>query len=596
MTRYAILGNGQLTILADKNYAIRELYFPLSTENHMQMGRIGIWVNGKFSWLHDLSPKIEYEEDSLSVKVNSEFQGVKLAIKDSVDMAYPILTREVNISSKDDVVVFFAWDFNILGNEAGDTAFYDPFTDSIIHYKRDRWFLFSCNVPTYQYATGYKEVMGYQGTWKDCEDGVLSMNPIAQGAVDSAMSVKVKNKTFYCWLSASRDYDSVRKLHEYIQRKTPKTLIERTDNYWKAWLFKARNYEKEIRRSMLIIAAHWQNNGAIPASLDTDIMRFNKDTYNYVWHRDAAFSSIAMSLMGYQDFSRMLFIFSKPLLYRGFLFQKYTADGHWGSTWHPWTSGYIPIQEDETALTLYSAWVHFSLFRDVDFIKQFYRPSIKTAADFLAEYRDEKTGLPMPSYDLWEERLGVHFFTSAAVYAGLTAAAKFAEFFGEDNYKEKYLNAAEEIKKGLDMFFVGDHFARSLNDKTVDSSTLLGSMLALDKDDKRVSINRKTVEEKLLVNGGIARYENDWYLKEDNKPNAWFITTLWLAQHYVFEGNMENAIKYLNWVLTNSLSTGIIPEQISPTGNYPSVSPLVWSHAELIRTFYYIKNGFNRFI
>ncbi|MBW9141860.1 MAG: glycoside hydrolase family 15 protein, partial [Candidatus Aramenus sp.] len=170
------------------------------------------------------------------------------------------------------------------------------------------------------------------------------------------------------------------------------------------------------------------------------------------------------------------------------------------------------------------------------------------------------------------------------------------EFFGDEEYKVKYSAAAEEVKKGLDKFFVGDHFARSLHDDKVDSSTLLGAMLALDPKDERVKANRKKVEEVLNVNGGIARYEGDWYLKEDERPNAWFISTLWLAQHYAFEGNPEMGKKYLEWVLKNSLSTGVIPEQISPSGNYPSVSPLVWSHAELIRTIYYLKKGFNRFI
>ncbi|MEW9492515.1 MAG: glycoside hydrolase family 15 protein [Candidatus Aramenus sulfurataquae] len=593
MTRYVILGNGQLTVLADKDYVLRELYYPLPTDNHLVFSKVGLWYKGKFAWLDQLNPRISYESDALTAVIEAQFDDLKVKIRDAVDMAYPILVREVTLTQE--ATVFFAWNFNVYNNNIGDTAFYDPFTDSMVHYKRDRWFMFSCNLHTYQYATGYKEIGGLQGTWKDCEDGALSMNPIAQGSVDFAVSFKA-NGTFFCWLVASNNYENARRLSEYVGRKTPKELMGRTNNYWRAWLFKARDLEEVARRSLLIIAAHWQNNGSIPAALDTDIMRFNRDTYNYVWHRDAAFASIAMSLAGYQDFSRNLFNFSKSLLYRGFLFQKYTCDGHWGSTWHPWTSGYIPIQEDETALMLYAAWVHFYLFRDVDFIKSLYRPAIKAAADFLAGYRDEETGLPLPSYDLWEERLGVHFFTSAAVYAGLTAAAKFAEFFGDEEYRVKYSAAAEEVKKGLDKFFVGDHFARSLHDDKVDSSTLLGAMLALDPKDERVKVNRKKVEEVLNVNGGIARYEGDWYLKEDERPNAWFISTLWLAQHYAFEGNPEMGKKYLEWVLKNSLSTGVIPEQISPSGNYPSVSPLVWSHAELIRTIYYLKKGFNRFI
>lgn len=601
MTRYIILGNNKLTILADQNYYLKELYYPISTDNHLRIGRIGIWVDNKFFWIHDLNPKISYEEDSLSSIARVRVSGLDIEIKDTVDMAYEILARRIKVNGNKEFIMFFAWDFHIYGTEYGDTALYDPATDAIIHYKRDRWFLFTCDIPAYQYATGYKEVMGYQGTWKDCEDGVLSNNPIAQGSVDSAISFKLNTgTTFYCWLIAGTSYGDLRRKNDYVQYKTPRELLTRTDNYWKAWLSKVRDYEYYVRRSLLIIAAHWQDNGAIPASLDTDAMRFNKDSYTYIWHRDAAFASIALSLLDYQDYSRKFFNFSKPLLYDGFLFQKYTCDGYWGSTWHPWTTGYIPIQEDETALLIYALWIHFKRFIDIDFIKDLYRPVIKAAADFLSSYIDDETGLPLPSYDLWEERRGIHFFTAAAVYAGLISASKFAEFFGDENYKEKYLVTAQGIKKALDSFYQGDHFARSLTedgfDKTVDASTVLAAMLVYDPKDPRVISNRKVVEEKLTVNGGIIRYENDWYLRETDKPNPWFITTLWLAQQHIAEGNIDIAKKYINWVIQNSLPTGVIPEQITPNGNYPSVAPLVWSHAELIRTYYFLKNGFSNFL
>ncbi|WP_252896899.1 glycoside hydrolase family 15 protein [Metallosphaera hakonensis] len=275
-------------------------------------------------------------------------------------------------------------------------------------------------------------------------------------------------------------------LHEYVLERGGDRILDRTRKYWKAWLVKARY--NEIKRSLLMLASHFQDNGALPASLDTDIMRFNRDNYNYVWHRDAAFAVIAMALAGYEDLSRKFFHFSKPLLFRGFLFQKYTVDGHWGSTWHPWTEKYLPIQEDETALMIYALWIHFSIFKDVDFIKDLYRPGIKAAADFLCSYLDDDGVHTLPSHDLWEERYGVHFFTQASVYAGLISASKFASFFGEDDVATKYLSVAESLRKGLDTFWVGDHFARSMIngriDSVVDSSTVLGSLLVFPRDEK----------------------------------------------------------------------------------------------------------------
>ena len=38
-------------------------------------------------------------------------------------------------------------------------------------------------------------------------------------------------------------------------------------------------------------------------------------------------------------------------------------------------------------------------------------------ADFLSSCIDDTTGLPKPSYDLWEERFNISTYTAATVYA-----------------------------------------------------------------------------------------------------------------------------------------------------------------------------------
>ncbi|BCU67071.1 glucan 1,3-alpha-glucosidase [Sulfolobales archaeon HS-7] len=592
MTRSIILGNGSLTVLFDSKYRMRELYYPLPTDNHLVKSLIGIFKDGKFAWVHDLQPKVAYQEDTLSSTMEAEFDQVKVKISDAVDIHADAMLRNVSISSPSEVKVFFTMDFNIMGNNIGDTALVDFKTGGMIHYKRDKWFMYKCTRPFSELATGYKEINGLQGTWKDCEDGKLSGNPVAQGSVDSAVGIQVPfSDSFQCLLLAGKNYPELIRLNKYIEDKTISGLIKRTEDYWRAWLVKAKGEEDWIRRSLLIITAHWQNNGAITAALDTDIMRFNRDTYNYVWHRDAAFAGLALTALKYEDHVRNFLLFTKQLLYNGFLFQKYTADGNWGSTWHPWTTKHIPIQEDETAMIVYLAWEHFKTFWDIYFIKPLYSGLIKSAANFMTSFIDEDSLLPLPSYDLWEERKGTHLYTTAAVYAGLSAAANFAQFFGEDAVAERYRQAAEGIRKASSKFYVGDHFARTINedgsiDKTVDASTLLASILGLyEPKDERVISNRKRIEEALKVNGGIVRYENDMYLRKEDKPNPWIITTLWLAQQYILEDDLNSAQDLVNWVLNKALPTGVLPEQVTPSGEYPSVCPLVWSHAELIRTY-----------
>jgi len=95
--------------------------------------------------------------------------------------------------------------------------------------------------------------------------------------------------------------------------------------------------------------------------------------------------------------------------------------------------------------------------------------------------------------------------------------------------------------------------------------------------------NARVVEQKLSVAGGIARYENDTYLKTSEQPNPWVITTLWLAEQKALTRDLEGARRLIQWVLSKALKSGVLPEQVTPKGDYPSVTPLVWSHAELIR-------------
>src|SRR5205807_2022840 len=106
--------------------------------------------------------------------------------------------------------------------------------------------------------------------------------------------------------------------------------------------------------------------------------------------------------------------------------------------------------EDETALILWALWFHFEKFHDVEFVKPLYKPMIKTIGDFLARYREPHTRLPAASYDLWEERRGIAAFTVGAVWAGLNAAARFTDAFGEAALAERYRRAAAEIREATD--------------------------------------------------------------------------------------------------------------------------------------------------
>jgi glucoamylase len=147
----------------------------------------------------------------------------------------------------------------------------------------------------------------------------------------------------------------------------------------------------------------------------------------------------------------------------GYFYHKYNPDGSPASSWHPWVlkgERAMPIQEDETALVVWAVWRHYYRYRDIEFIRPLWVDVVQKAADFMVRYRDPRTGLPLPSYDLWEERWGVHAFTVATVYGGLKAARNFAVCFGDREKAEVYNTAAEEIKAGAAKYMFSEKLNR----------------------------------------------------------------------------------------------------------------------------------------
>lgn len=59
-------------------------------------------------------------------------------------------------------------------------------------------------------------------------------------------------------------------------------------------------------------------------------------------------------------------------------------------------------------------------------------------ADFLADYIEPVTGLPRPSYDLWEEVFLTTSYTVSTVYGALIAASELASAAKDDDNAVKW--------------------------------------------------------------------------------------------------------------------------------------------------------------
>jgi GH15 family glucan-1,4-alpha-glucosidase len=644
MPRDLPLGNGSLLINFDSAYHVRDIYFPhVGEENHTDghVNHTGVWVAGRFAWLDDAGWErtLCYEAETLvtDVTLHHPDLAVTLHFTDAVDFDRDVFVRQVRVTNTSDaareVRLFFHYDWHIEEVDGANTVYFAPKLNALMAYKDNNYFLAGGCVGNHygidDYATGYKEFNGMQGTWRDAEDGTLQRHPIAQGSVDATLGLHLgtleageAGEAFH-WLAVGRHFRKVCDLHLLVEQRTPASFIERTRNYWRLWVNKGNEPMGDLpkpmvdlyKRSLLIVATQMDHDGAIIAATDGDVWTFSRDSYAYMWPRDGALVANALSHSGYGEPTRAFFDFCRDVITDdGYLLHKYTPAGALGSSWQPWVNAegqpQLPIQEDETALVVYSLWQHYSIFRDVEFIKPLYAPLVKAAANFMVNFREPHTRLVAPSYDLWEERYGIHAYTLAATYAGLRAAANFAEIFGETTIAATYRTAAEEIKAATRQYLWNEdtqRFSRRLTiddhgtitrDDTMDMAICALFFLGmLDSSDPQMIKTVDALCDRLHVKtkvGGYARYEDDLYhqVSQDiaNIPgNPWFICSCWAAQYQIVQAQddqeLHAALPMLQWVVDHALPSGVLAEQVDPFTDAPlSASPLTWSHAEYIAT------------
>jgi GH15 family glucan-1,4-alpha-glucosidase len=641
MARAVTIGNGNLLVGLDVRGQVRDFYFPYVGEaNHVSgasgnyVHRIGIFVDGRISWLDEPSWKVtaSLEEGTGIGSLFAENQelGVAVSSRDAVHNEHNVFLRHFTIHNHRNeartIKLFLSQQFRIYESRRGDTGFFDPRVNAIIHYKGDNTILVNAKSGKQsfqEYNIGLFGIEGKEGTYLDAVDGILEKNPIEHGSVDSVIGLTFEvqeqaTSEAYYWVVCGSSIAEVHMLDELVIKEQPERLIASTEAYWHAWLEKEQTdlsllpvqLRALYQRSLVVMRVHADNRGGIIASSDTDMLHHGRDTYSYVWPRDAAIIAHSFDKAGYRDISVRFFGFMANLLDpAGYLMHKYRSDGVLGSSWHPWIINgepRLPIQEDETATVLFMLWEHYELYRDIEFIESMYNRFIEPAAEFMCEYIEPITGLPQASFDLWEEKYGTSTYTAASVYGGLMAAAKFANLLGKENASRTYQAVAQRIQTSIGEFLFDEKegvFAKHIlhaadgelvYDKTVDTSSLYGLLLfrVFEVHDERIEMMFKKVNDVLQVRGnskGYVRYEGDRYyrMQDANSPNPWVICTLWIARYYIEKAEKLNdlkpALELLEWTASHATVGGVLAEQMHPdTREQLSTSPLVWSHAEYV--------------
>ena len=637
MARPIILSNGEMHVGINDFGLVHDFYYPyVGLENHAlghgTRHRVGVLVNGVVSWLDDGSWELhfDYQEHALIGKsraVNKAMQ-VELQLNDAVDSELCVFMRNIHVvnlaNESRDIRVFLHQAFIIGDSHSNtDTAQYLPDTNAIVHYRGRRAFIVSAESggqPFDQHSIGLFGIEGREGTYKDAEDGELSMASVEHGRVDSVLRFKfqIEPNSFEAInysiaagtsLRLAVDADSAIKDDGFAAR------FDKTTEWWHKWLaptiratesLSAERKQKFIR-SVMIMKSHIDKRGAVIASTDSAMLNYGRDAYGYTWPRDTAYVLWPLIRLGYTEEPLASFDFYRRVMHAdGYFSHKYRADGAIGSSWHPYVheGGIVsaPIQTDETAAMLFMFTQFYHAHPSDELLHEYYESFVKPTG-FLSTYIDSHTLLPRPSYDLWEERFLTTTYTTSATYAALSAAAELAELAHDDESAVSWRAVADDMQtqsterlfNNERQFYNRGYLCRPDGvtdvDITIDVSSIFGAfMFGLSPIDSPEIVNsmetlRKTFAQQSNI--GLPRYERDAYGRtRDDAPSVyWPVTSLWYAQYCIEIGDNEMAEQIVAWVEAHSYDSGVIAEQINPeTGFSCSVAPLAWSHAEYVAT------------
>lgn len=637
MARPIVLSNGEMHVGINRDGFVHDFYYPyVGLENHSSgpdtRHRVGIWVDGSVHWLdgNDWNIAFDYQSDALIGKTEARNDriGILLQFEDAVDSDISAFMRLIKVTNlwdaKRDIRLFMHQAFAIGDSRSStDTAQYLPDSNAILHYRGRRAFVISGKRGDQsfdQYTVGLFGIEGRAGTYWDAADGELSACNVEHGRVDSTIRFRMEiepkaSETVEYWIAAGTSLRDALSVHKSISEVGVVSRLEETTADWKKWLEPAKRaaekldpaYQDTFIKSVLILKSQIDKRGATMASTDTTMLNYSRDAYAYCWPRDGAYIMWPLIRMGYKEEPRKFFEFMRNGLHpNGYLMHKYRADGALGSSWHPYMHGELaapPIQEDETAGVLFVFAEFYLQYKDKELLDEFYDSMVVPMANFLSEYIDESTGLPRASYDLWEEVFLTTTYTTSLTHAALIAATRLAEAAEDADNAVKWRSAADDISAAAKEHLFSKErqsFRKGVRvengeisyDNTIDSSSLFGAFMynlfPLDSHEMKASVS--TLETTFSVSKdspGVPRYENDYYHRTDSSSlgNWWVITSLWLAQYYGMIGQHDRVMAILDWTKNHTDTSGILPEQLNPSnGQFMSVAPLTWSHAEYIAT------------
>lgn len=513
------------------------------------------------------------------------------------------------------------------GRPGAQTIYWDEASQALLVYCRDKWLAGGSQTDKiYDFHCGRRsEDSSGIRFWQQRN---LPKERVALRSVDGMLRIREATdftNIFFAYghtrEAVLSSIESVRKLSwETIEQKAIDRAADSISGLdLRAW---SGLVDRLLKRSCLVLDLLTnRDTGGTIAGPDVQSGIQSAPGYAAVWGRDVAWTMLGSLSMGTRDQARKMIQFAlSTQAPEGLWLHRHHTDGTMASSW-----GLHQI--DKTGIYLHAFACYFANSSAGSLLEESWDVILKGAI-FLLSTIDQSTSLSVDSVDLWEEREGLHLYTAASVVAGIRAASHLARQLSSPQLElaAEWTMAADRVqaamlehfwKDDLGRFVCSTHSSAALpmkDDSRPDLSAVVqnGSStpetaipqypnwrdtkvvdvnLAYDVsvlslavpfgilplDDARIvatvdQLRRNLWNEQI---GGLRRYTGDTY----GGGNPWPLATLWLAIYEGARGNTEEARCLIDWVVSHTTETGLVPEQVhQSTGIAIAAVPLSWSH------------------
>lgn len=376
--------------------------------------------------------------------------------------------------------------------------------------------------------------------------------------------------------------------------------------------------EAQFKASLKTVIANSTMPDVRPGMVVASPSRSNPDYY-YDWVRDTALTYRALidyyELKKDAKIKKMIFTWIDAESYRqsqptftGLGEPKYFIDGS------GYTGGWGRPQNDGPALRAISMikFAHIMLKEgNQDYVlKKLYHGVIPADSPIKKDLEYTAHHWREPSFELWEEEMGMHFYTLMAQHTALKIGSELARELGDGGAADFYKKESDNIARYIKSNFMDSSIGIKATIKKVNgglgykhSNIDVAPLLALNHTSpyqKLFSYNSNAVKkytetlvqtfsELYHVNKAfpelgvsIGRYPEDRYdgYRTTGQGNPWFLSTLALGEfHCLYSRNKSLVEKQFARALFHSDRKGSMSEQFNQnTGHMQGAYELTWSH------------------